>query len=588
MNADASKAPSQRINVRHISDPFSRGNTRGGPHSIIHRHSRAVAFSIFRKYGLFGRTQHKDGKASFHVHTSGTILLATMDVQAQFTSTRTTSQLNTHNLLNEGGSSGRGSEKERRTRDRPSEKEKTKEKKPGKPPGTSGSSSQTTSVGSVVSSSRASRTTTDEDVPMKISTSSPTDPTSPTIASTASTYAASISSATLAARDSMDTRSPASSMDGGHTLTVPLRDLDGMDLDDDDDDYRRSVQRTSHAEAFQALDSHRIEAFRGQTSHHGEERKKGGLGRFLGFNGRSSAGKSAGPSDTVLMIPTTPPWLTLAPRHKQEEQERVIHNLNESFKDVGLLPTYRQNRGERSKGKKPMRNRAGVNVFEQVPPDALHMLLPLWPGHTDDASAVRGEAPMEYAPPTAERQYLIVYYIPFEREVKDKGKKGEANKKRARADSLSVAGAGAAKAKGIPRGAFRVCARLVSYDDFLDTGVRLPSEGLTVTGPVADALAALPATLLHEFPSDVVIGMCSGRDRDIEFLPDGLAKVGLCRAVVEEHHHAQPPSPVHEEEMMDEFDPVYSLTPIGRAAVEMAWLGCLAITFSELNPPAAK
>ena len=154
--------------------------------------------------------------------------------------------------------------------------------------------------------------------------------------------------------------------------------------------------------------------------------------------------------------------------------------------------------------------------------------------------------------------------------------------------SLSVAGAGAAKAKGIPRGAFRVCARLVSYDDFLDTGVRLPSEGLTVTGPVADALAALPATLLHEFPSDVVIGMCSGRDRDIEFLPDGLAKVGLCRAVVEEHHHAQPPSPVHEEEMMDEFDPVYSLTPIGRAAVEMAWLGCLAITFSELNPPAAK
>ena len=53
-------------------------------------------------------------------------------------------------------------------------------------------------------------------------------------------------------------------------------------------------------------------------------------------------------------------------------------------------------------------------------------------------------------------------------------------------------------------------------------------------------------------------------------------------------YQPQPPSPVHEEEMMDEFDPVFSLTPIGRAAVEMAWLGCLAITFSDASPPAAK
>ena len=40
--------------------------------------------------------------------------------------------------------------------------------------------------------------------------------------------------------------------------------------------------------------------------------------------------------------------------------------------------------------------------------------------------------------------------------------------------------------------------------------------------------------------------------------------------------------------MMDEFDPVYTLTPMGRAAVEMAWLGCLAITFSDVSPPTTK
>lgn len=96
-----------------------------------------------------------------------------------------------------------------------------------------------------------------------------------------------------------------------------------------------------------------------------------------------------------------------------------------------------------------------------------------------------------------------------------------------------------------------------------------------------------PASTREKHPGDVVIGVCSGRDRDIEFIPEGLACVGLCTAV-EEAQPQQPPSPVHEEEMMDDFDPVYTLTPIGRAAVEMAWLGCLAITFSDVAPPAAK
>ncbi|TFK80163.1 hypothetical protein K466DRAFT_504366 [Polyporus arcularius HHB13444] len=612
-----SKAPTQRINVRHINDPFSRGNTRGGPHSIIHRHSRAVAFSIFRKYGLFGRT-HKPGGTSFHVHTSGTILLATMDVQAQFTSTRTTSQLNTHNLLSDGTSRGKDREDGERSKDR----EKTKDEKKAKDKDrakrqsqkatvsvTSDTSSHTASVGSVAS--HATSKATDEDSPMgrPPGFSPPSVPVSPTLAGSSfsavatTSYAPSITTTALSVRESMDTRSPASSMDvtmspadrlGPSIARLPLREDDNMDLDDEE---YLIHSRTSHAEAFATLDSTSIEYLRGRSEHHVDHDHSGGglmerlARRIRGQNIRVSSGKPAGPSPDVPFTPTLPPWVTLAPRSKQEERERVIQNLNESFKDVGLLPTFKSpHRGERSKGKQPMNNHAGVNVFEEVPPDALHMLLPLWPCNTDEASTVPGEDPNKYVIPVEERQYLIVYYVPFD-ERKDKNsnrkQKGDANKKRSRADSLAASAAASPKMKGIPRSAFRVCARLVSYHDFLGTGVRLPSEGLTITGSMAEAMADLPpASIREKHPGDMVIGVCSGRDRDIEFIPEGLACVGLCTAV--EEQPPQPPSPVHEEEMMDEVDPVFTLTPIGRAAVEMAWLGCLAITFSDVNPPSTK
>ncbi|KAM5530753.1 hypothetical protein V8D89_015560 [Ganoderma adspersum] len=611
-----SKAPTQRINVRHITDPFSRGNTKGGPHSIIHRHSRAVAFSIFRKYGLFGRS-HKPGGTSFHVHTSGTILLATMDVQAQFTSTRTTSQLNAHGLLTDGQSRpvDRESNGRDRSKDKERDRERTKEKPKAKEKGKAGqkagvvsdTSSQTTSTGSVASAGAIRPST-----PMAIKTSDstlrrrqygsspPSVPTSPTISvpsAPSTSYAPSISAATMSSQ-TVDTRSPVPSIDittpprerVQTSLTRARREEEGMELDDDE---TLVYPKTSHAEAFATLDSGSIEYIRGRSDHHVEHEHSGGGGlmerlarRIRGTNVRV-AGKQSTPSPDVPFTPTLPPWVTLAPRSKQEERERVIQNLNESFKDVGLLPTFRNNRNERTKGKQPMKNTAGVNVFEEVPPDALHMLLPLWPCNTDESSTVLGEDETRYILPVEQRQYLIVYYVPFD-ERKDKKKKGDVNKKRTRSDSLSTSTTASPRTKGIPKSAFRVCARLVSYHDFLGTGVRLPSEGLAITGQMAAAMAELPpASIREKHPGDVVIGVCSGKEKDIEFIPEGLACVGLAIGV-EENPPPQPPSPVHEEEMMDDFDPVYTLTPIGRAAVEMAWLGCLAITFSDVLPPATK
>ncbi|OSD06785.1 hypothetical protein PYCCODRAFT_1359570 [Trametes coccinea BRFM310] len=619
------KAPTQRINVRHIVDPFSRGNTRGGPHSIIHRHSRAVAFSIFRKYGIFGHSAQRPGGTSFHVHTSGTILLAPMDVQTQFTSTRTTSQLNTYGHLTEANmrladkdAAARERAKEKgRERSKEKDKEKTKEKGKDKEkekekrksgqkrltlPGGRSDQSQTASLGST-SSSMTHRATDDDGSSKRHNSEPPSSPipNSPTLQGSAfsaiatTSYAPSITTTTaVSLRESVDTRSPASSFDvtmSPSIIRMPLHE-DYMELDDDDE--RKHVPRTSHAEAFATLDSGRIEYIRGRTEHHTDHDHAGGglidrlTRRIRGQNARVASGKPAGPSPDVPFTSTAPPWVTLAPRSKQEERERVIQNLSESFKDVGLLPTFKTGRAERTaKPKQPMKNLAGVNVFEEVPPDALHMLLPLWPGATDDPSTVPGDEPGKYVVPVEERQYLIVYYVPFDERKKDK-KKGDASKKRSRADSLSAATAAVPKSKGIPKHAFRVCARLVGCHDFLGTGVRLPTEGLSITGSMAEAMEQLPpASIRDKHPGDVVIGVCSGRDRDVEFIPEGLASVGLCLAI-QQHDPPQPPSPVHEEEMMDAFDPVYSLTPIGRAAVEMAWLGCLAITFSDVNPPSTK
>ncbi|KAI0630283.1 hypothetical protein C8Q77DRAFT_1160634 [Trametes polyzona] len=614
-----SKAPTQRINVRHVVDPFSRGNTRGGPHSIIHRHSRAVAFSIFRKYNIFGRSAQKPGGSSFHVHTSGTILLAPMDVQTQFTSTRTTSQLNTYGHLSaDGGAAERGG----RAKGGGSGKEKSKEKEKGgkagqrRLPPTAGQTStsasepsQTASMGSVSSSATTQKVADDDRSSKRHNSeppSSPSAPVSPSLPNSSYTavasgsYAPSIVTGTATSvRESLDTRSPSSSFDvtmspadriAPSIARMPLHE-DDMDLDDDDE--RFSAPRTSHAEAFATLDSGGIEYIRGRAEQHADRDHAGGglidrlARRIRGQNARSSSGRPLGPSADVPFTSTAPPWVTLAPRSKQEERERVIQNLSESFKDVGLLPTFKTSRGERSKGKQPMKNTAGVNVFEEVPPDALHMLLPLWPCKTDDASTVPGEEPGAYVLPVEERQYLIVYYVPFdERKNKDK-KKADASKKRSRADSLSAATAAVPKSKGIPKAAFRVCARLVGAHDFLGTGVRLPSEGLCISGPMAEAMAQLPpADTREKYPGDVVIGMCGGRGKDVEFIPEGLASVGLC--TTQETEPPQPPSPVHEEEMMDAFDPVHALTPIGRAAVEMAWLGCLAITFSDVSPPSTK
>lgn len=344
-------------------------------------------------------------------------------------------------------------------------------------------------------------------------------------------------------------------------------------MDDED-----SPPRTSHAEAFATVDSNYLEHIRTRPDRrHIEEPSSHGL---VGVLRRKLLGSAkSGPKPQSVHTPAlpregnyTPPWLTMAPRSKQEERERVIQNLNDSFKDVGLLPTARVSKHSGSRSKRPKHPNT-TTIFEKVPADALYMLLPLWPGDTDSASSEAREDPATYFVPVEERQYLLVYYVPFEDE-KSHDKKTDSHKKRTRADTRSIATASSATLNDriISLRSFKAVARLVSYADLRETGVRVPAFGLSVTGSLKEATRFLPpASIRDQRLDDIVIGVCYNRPAGVEFITEGLQKLGLCMPT------ETPPRPPSNE-MDDEEEEEVVLTPIGRAAVEMAWLGCMAVT----------
>jgi hypothetical protein len=96
---DPAKPFQQRLNIRHVQDPYSNGNKLGGPASVVHKHSKAIAFSLFRHYGLLTKTAGSSVSQRPLPGASGAIMLAPKKVQEQYTSTRTTSKLTTHGLL---------------------------------------------------------------------------------------------------------------------------------------------------------------------------------------------------------------------------------------------------------------------------------------------------------------------------------------------------------------------------------------------------------------------------------------------------------------------------------------------------------
>lgn len=563
--------------------------------AVVHKHSRAIAFSIFRRYDLFNRRHSKTRGGSTSMPTSSSILLATKRVQEQYTSTRTTSQLNSHGLLKDGDVRSRPTTSSSTTEStRPSEasrsfssdhgrmSDKKGKGKESTPEATSSSAGQTSSGGSA----------TDEE-PMQLirhasSSPSPSAPVSPTIAATHYAYSIPDSDRT-AARSSAG---PSYSKYGSPPPTASSERtgirVDTWTMDDDDEHL---PPRTSHAEAFATLDQNSIEYLRGRSEQRTPDQDSHSRSiaerlrrRLLGQNPVKVISRPpSGPPTAALDGNYTPPWMTMAPRSRVEERDRVIQTLNESFKDVGLLPSFKPKSG----GKKSRHgNDDKVNIFSHVPPDSLHMLLPLWPGETDPSSTT-DEDPSVYNMPVEERQYLLVYYVP-QLERTDKDKKKQENKKRSRPGSGSHHTSTDHHTKTVMLMSFSVCARLISYHDLLGTGVRIPVDGLSITGPMDEAIGALPSAAIRESRLETpcaIIGVCNSRHKGVEFLPEGLAKVGLA---VSQPSSTTPGDRFTRSLEAEEEELIWNLTPIGRAAVEMAWLGCLAMTSFGTEAPHTK
>ena len=360
----------------------------------------------------------------------------------------------------------------------------------------------------------------------------------------------------------------------GHRGSIARRALGSVGSLDDP-----PIVRTSHAEAFATLDPHFLDMLRARAAtnmdaYHASDQDSQSSSRLRGIKrlfhpqgktgSKGSGSIQVGPHVPVLEGHYTPPWLTMAARSKQEEQERVIKNLNDSFRDVGLLPslkpTGRSNR-QKAKGK-----RSSGNVFDQIPDDALYMLLPMWPGETEDWKNQPDVQGM-YEVPLHERQYLLVYYVPMLDKEKDREEK-----KRSRPSQTSSGNSTHHSDSGTSREhkntvslqAFNILARLVSYNDVNGSGIRVPTSGLAVTGPIDQAMNEIPTVRFEVDDLALIIGFCDKRERGVEFLPEGAEKLGLC-------------TPRNFSALDQDLDSDAPLSSLGRAAVEMAWLGALSV-----------
>ncbi|KAG2043312.1 hypothetical protein BDR03DRAFT_989646 [Suillus americanus] len=637
--ADPAKAAQQRINVRHIPDPFLKGPKTAGPSTVIHKHSRATAFSIFRSYTLFTAKRAGTGTRNIHMHTSGGIMLAPKKVQEQYTSTKTTSKLDTHGLLEDGSrkaigiTNGNGNgngdksrrgtllEKEKRREkekeDAKKAKAKTKERKKelkknsdrdrtsNATEGTE-SSTATSSAGSISASQgipASARATTSKitfapsvkSPVMAQSTSGPSSPETP------STF--DHSSRKLLQSDS--STSVATSHIRGHRNSI------------DSDEYLPT--RTPHAEAFGTLDPNDIEHLRrAQKPIDGSSSFANRI--FRRFRGTANRADNITQPAATPQNAYSPPWIVTAGRDQNEEHVRVLTDLNNSFRDVGLLHTQPSHRAGKSAdaGAGGAKKRAMTHdIFDYVPEDSLYMLLPLWAGETDPGggggvgSSSISEASTTSTTATAattatsatlvtipeDRQYLLVWYVPFEDKNKDpssnpnsNSNSASANKKKPKQTHSTSDPDAESNQKNVYLRNFRVNARLVGYDEMRGTGIRVPSDGLAVVAPTLDVGSfggvrnreesksqLAPQSGIEALgPETFTICMCSSRENGFHFQSEGLSKLGLCLQEEVTLPAANNPQAVYLEIPTSEMR--YLLTPVGRAAVEMVWLGCLAIT----------
>ena len=345
------------------------------------------------------------------------------------------------------------------------------------------------------------------------------------------------------------------------------------DYDSSDDEGHRYMTRTPHRETYAVLPPEVFEHAR-----HQEHPSHGlfGWGKSKGVN---QIGHRPNPYEASY----NPPWPVTTPRINSETRKGIVDDLNMSFQDVGLLPALGEIRSSQSQVRRKREQQVHASrrqdpqsdIFEGIPSDALCMLLPLWPGETDPASARKYPSGHPSLPPNS-RQYLLVYYKVQPGTVPPHGEtKTKSDKKWSRGSPTSSHEATIKREeRGILLDNFYIIARIVSHRDLQGTGIRVPDVGLAVSGPLDFAYGNMPTDVPY---GEYILGVCNSRDAGIDFLQDGFEKMGLSQNMPN-------PNPVitNDDDDSHSLDSVAVLTPLGRAVMEMAWLGGLALT--SFNP----
>ncbi|KZT40768.1 hypothetical protein SISSUDRAFT_982950 [Sistotremastrum suecicum HHB10207 ss-3] len=122
--------------------------------------------------------------------------------------------------------------------------------------------------------------------------------------------------------------------------------------------------------------------------------------------------------------------------------------------------------------------------------------------------------------------------------------------------------------------AYRVVAKILSYDDVRMSGLRLPEEGL-VLPPALTSPFRRPSSRIFDADSEAaptIIAVCPGPSPNpsIEFIPEGLEKLGLCQDGTDM-------SWVDIDGTMSNNNSGERLTLLGRAIVELVWCGCICV-----------
>ena len=608
--------------IKHIPDPYS-ANRRGGPGVIVHKHSQAKAFSIFRSYGLFRPKQpQKPAQGSRHLDTSQSILLATKNVQEQYTSTKTTGRLKTHGLLEEqstptpsqpspgegnaDGDSQQGEpvppirrsrshslvrkekgkskslsreerkKKEKEEKERERKKEKKKDATESQTSSREGATAATKGDGfwskklSVRYSATNSPPPSFSGGPAASSSSTTADTSTSSVYHSASSTPTSTSNSSPVIAEGPTPSSIPPFRPPPHqratSSSQPYRIIQseiGEAEDEDDeyfDEYHVPPQKRSHAEIFASLTPIHHEQARNLMRSNHSSVTGGSRARFPKIFLRKGLNPEWIPnSPTTSLVPARVPWM-LTNNSNSHEGQQVMSNLNDNFGAVGLVPPrpipHRQ--AHRAKEKN------SESLVLPVPDDSVYMLLPLFAGETD--SEFQPEDMASHEVPLDLRKYLLVYYVPFDKRTEGAGRK------KVEPPTVAHSISQRAKNKMVFLNSFRVSAHLMSYRDFKGSGIRLPATGLSVTGPLNQAH---PPNIEPEMYRDpIAIATCSKRDKGIEFLPEGLHKLGLCHAERVEQM-------VDPDDLDDDDDKVeyrFELSALGRAVVEMAWVGAMAVT----------